>query len=313
MNLAPIVLFVYNRPQHTLKTLEALMQNELAEKSELFIYCDGPKPNAKKEELDKIDAVHTIILKKQWCKKVHIIKAQVNKGLANSIVAGVTEIVNTYGKIIVLEDDIVTAKGFLKYMNQALSIYKNEERVMHIASYLPYTNSIKKLPETFFLRFMSCWGWGTWKRAWDQANWDATYLYEHIKATQMRYVFNLDGVLNFHEQLENNISGSIKTWAIMWYTSIFLNGGLCLYPKVSLSKNIGLDGTGENCEIQDDEAFFDVSNQVDVLYQRPKESKIGKRYLKRYYRFGKESTFNKRIKITYLHYRYQFIKLVKRL
>ena len=103
------------------------MQNELAEKSELFIYCDGPKPNAKKEELDKIDAVHTIILKKQWCKKVHIIKAQVNKGLANSIVAGVTEIVNTYGKIIVLEDDIVTAKGFLKYMNQALSIYKNEE------------------------------------------------------------------------------------------------------------------------------------------------------------------------------------------
>ena len=167
MNLAPIVLFVYNRPQHTLKTLEALMQNELAEKSELFIYCDGPKPNAKKEDLDKIDAVHTIILKKQWCKKVHIIKAEVNKGLANSIVAGVTEIVNRYGKIIVLEDDIVTSKGFLRYMNEALNLYENEPKIMHIGSYLPYTNSHKKLPETFLSRFMSCWGWATWKDRWD--------------------------------------------------------------------------------------------------------------------------------------------------
>ena len=313
MNLAPIVLFVYNRPQHTLKTLEALMQNELAEKSELFIYCDGPKPNAKKEDLDKIDAVHTIILKKQWCKKVHIIKAEVNKGLANSIVAGVTEIVNRYGKIIVLEDDIVTSKGFLRYMNEALNLYENEPKIMHIGSYLPHTNSHKKLPETFLSRFMSCWGWATWKTSWNKANWNESELYEQIKDPKVRYEFNLDGVLNFHEQLENNINGSIKTWAILWYTSIFLNGGLCLYPKVSLSKNIGLDGTGENCHTQNDEAFFDVSHQVDVLYQRPKESKIGKRYLKRYYRFGKESTFNKRLKITYLHYRYQFIKLVKRL
>ena len=113
MSLAPIVLFVYNRPQHTLKTLEALMQNELAEMSELFIFCDGPKADATKQDQERINEVRELVKKKNWCKKVIIRESQVNKGLADSIVAGVTEIVNRYGKIIVLEDDIVTSKGFL--------------------------------------------------------------------------------------------------------------------------------------------------------------------------------------------------------
>ena len=102
MSLAPIVLFVYNRPQHTLKTLEALMQNELAEKSELFIFCDGPKADATKQDQERINKVRDLVKKKNWCKKVTIRESQVNKGLADSIVAGVTEIVNQYGKIIVL-------------------------------------------------------------------------------------------------------------------------------------------------------------------------------------------------------------------
>jgi len=311
MNLAPIVLFVYNRPQHTLKTLEALMQNELAEKSELFIYCDGPKPNAKKEDLDKIDAVHTIILKKQWCKKVHIIKAEVNKGLANSIVAGVTEIVNRYGKIIVLEDDIVTSKGFLRYMNEALNLYENEPKIMHIGSYLPYTNSYRKLPETFLSRFMSCWGWATWKTSWNKANWNESELYEQIKDPKVRNEFNLEGVLNFHEQLENNIDGSINTWAIKWFASIFLCNGLCLYPSHSFTKNIGFDGTGENCDLLDIKERKGGRDFIKVTKIKIEESSLGKRYLKRYYIYGNDSGFEKRFKQKFLDFRYQLVKTIK--
>jgi len=311
MNLAPIVLFVYNRPQHTLKTLEALMQNELAEKSELFIYCDGPKPNAKKEDLDKIDAVHTIILKKQWCKKVHITKAEVNKGLANSIVAGVTEIVNRYGKIIVLEDDIVTSKGFLRYMNEALNLYENEPKIMHIGSYLPYTNSYRKLPETFLSRFMSCWGWATWKTSWNKANWNESELYEQIKDPKVRNEFNLEGVLNFHEQLENNIDGSINTWAIKWFASIFLCNGLCLYPSHSFTKNIGFDGTGENCDLLDIKERKGGRDFIKVTKIKIEESSLGKRYLKRYYIYGNDSGFEKRFKQKFLDFRYQLVKTIK--
>ena len=134
--LAPIVLFVYNRPWHTEQTLNALMQNELADQSVLYIYADGPKENATEEQLKKIEEVRHVIRTKKWCKEVHIIESEKNKGLADSIINGVTEIVNKYGKVIVLEDDIVTSKGFLKYMNEALELYKEEDKVYHISGYM---------------------------------------------------------------------------------------------------------------------------------------------------------------------------------
>jgi len=311
MSLAPIVLFVYNRPQHTLKTLEALMQNELAEKSELFIYCDGPKADATNQDRQRINKVRDLVKKKNWCKKVTIKESHVNKGLANSIVQGVTEIVNTYGKIIVLEDDIVTSKGFLRYMNEALEVYQSDKKVMHIGSYLPYTNSHKKLPETFLSRFMSCWGWATWKTSWNQANWDESELYEQIKDPKVRYEFNLEGVLNFHEQLENNINGSINTWAIKWFTNIFICNGLCLYPSHSLTKNIGFDGTGENCDLLDVKELEGLRDFIKVTKIKIEESILGKQYLKRYYRYGNDSGFEKRFKQKFLDFRYQLAKTIK--
>jgi GT2 family glycosyltransferase len=313
MSLAPIVLFVYNRPEHTLKTLEALAQNDLASQSELFVYCDGPKTDATKQDQDSIYSVREILKKKQWCKTVTIKESHLNKGLADSIVEGVTEIVNRYGKIIVLEDDIVTSKGFLTYMNDALDIYQSHKKVMHIGSYIPYTNFYKKLPETFFSRFMSCWGWATWKTSWDMANWNECELYDQIKDPNARYEFNLEGVLNFHEQLERNISGAIKTWAIKWFASIFRCNGLCLYPSHSLTKNIGFDGTGENCDVLLVKELKGKNNFIKIKIKKIKiqESRIGKQYLKRYYRYGNDSDFKKRFKRKCLDFRYQLVKKIK--
>lgn len=311
LKLAPIALFVYNRPEHTVKTLEALKANTLSDSSELFVFCDGPKIGADTATLEAIEQVRNLVKEKKWCKEVTVYESNTNLGLADSIVGGVTKILNEFGKIIVLEDDIVTAKGFLRYMNEALNCYEKDEKVMHIGSYLPYTNTCTPLPETFFSRFMSCWGWATWKSSWDKATWDAVALYEQISNPKVRYEFNLEGVLDFHNQLERNISGEVKTWAIMWFTSIFLNKGLCLYPRISLSDNIGLDGSGENCDSQSKSVVLNADQYIAVKPIGIKESNSGKRYLKRFYKYGEDSSGRRRIWRFYITYRYQLIKLIK--
>lgn len=236
MSLAPIVLFVYNRPQHTLKTLEALMQNELAEMSELFIFCDGPKADATKQDLERINKVRELVKKKNRFKKVTIRESQVNKGLADSIVAGVTEIVNTYGKIIVLEDDIVTAKGFLKYMNKALDLYENEPRVMQISGFM--VPSKIELKQTGLFRQPASWGWATWNTSWQYYDNQIDTLLNQFKEADVSR-FNIENTYHHYEELIKNEKGILKTWLIRWYASMFINDGLCLYPHKSLISNTG--------------------------------------------------------------------------
>jgi acetyltransferase-like isoleucine patch superfamily enzyme len=240
--LAPIVLFVYNRPRHTELTLNALMKNILADQSVLHIYSDGPKNESSAEQLQLINSVRRLIRKKKWCKVVHIIEASNNKGLANSIIDGVTKIVNQYGKIIVLEDDIVTSPGFLQYMNDALLFYEQKENVYHVSGYMyPHTS---KLPETFFFNVPLCWGWATWKRAWCNFNVNTTLLMAHFDNAERWAVFNKFGRTFLEDQLRENLTGGLNTWFIKWHASVMIKNGLCLYPSISLVNNIGFDGTG---------------------------------------------------------------------
>ena len=136
MILAPIIVFAYNRPYHLRQTLEALSENDLSDQSNLIIFCDGPKNNASPEQLEAIKEVRSIAHAKKWCKKVIVEESEYNKGLADSIVNGVSSVVEEYGRVIVLEDDIVTSRGFLKYMNDALELYEHDDQVMHISGYM---------------------------------------------------------------------------------------------------------------------------------------------------------------------------------
>ena len=298
--LAPIVLFVYNRPDHTLKALEALANNPLAKESTLYIYADGARHGASNDTLQAIAQTRAILRQKKWCKEVQIIESDVNKGLANSIQQGVTDIIDKHGKIIVLEDDIVTSKGFLKYMNDALDIYENEEKVMHISSFLPLTDESYKLPETFFLHFMSCWGWATWKRAWDTLILDTQKLHDEVANHPNFELFDYKNHTMFL-QIEENLNGNMKTWAIKWFSTIFLNQGLCLYPRQSLTRNIGLDGTGENCE----DALSEELNTVlaDFILVKKlnniEELQVGREYLENFYRFGKTVTWKNRFSLKF--------------
>ena len=244
MNKAPIALFVYNRPWHTQQTIEALQKNELAEKSDLFIFSDAPK---KSEAAAAVQEVRNYIKTIGGFKIVNIVERTENLGLANSIIDGVTRLCNKYGRVIVLEDDLVASPYFLGYMNTALDIYESDNSVMHVAGYMFPIRNPEKLPETFFYRASSCWGWATWKRAWNSFESDSTYLLENICARKLGYEFDIHGTGGFTAMLKNQADGLLDSWAIRWYASIFLKNGLCLHPAISLVNNIGHDGSGVHC------------------------------------------------------------------
>lgn len=240
--LSPIVLFVYNRPWHTKQTLEALAKNRLADQSHLFIYSDGLKNGTTDTDKENIAQVKKLIRSKQWCKEVEIIERERNWGLADNIVDGVTSVVNKFGKVVVLEDDIVTSVGFLQYMNDALNLYENEDKVMHVSGYMFPVK--ENLPETFFYNTASCWGWGTWERAWSKLIMDTNLLLDEIQRQDRKNEFDHNQDNLFSRQLMLNKERKIKTWAIFWYASVFINRGLCLHPFPSLVQNIGHDGSG---------------------------------------------------------------------
>jgi|SRR3989338_438598 len=238
MNLAPIVLFTYNRPDHTQKTIEALLANTLSSESELFIYSDAAK-NVRAEA--SVQAVRSYLKTISGFKKIEIIEREKNWGLADSILDGVTTIVNKYGRIIVLEDDIVTSPHFLQFMNDALELYKDEEKVMHVSGYF-FPVDPTGLPNTFFYNQTSCWGWGTWARAWQKMNTDVDYLLKQLeKINNKNHYFK-----SCLSQLRANKRGDIKTWAARWQANVLINGGFCLHPSISYVENIGHDGSGMN-------------------------------------------------------------------
>lgn len=257
MSPAPIALFVYNRPWHTLETLKALTANHLAKESELFVFADGPKENATPEEIAKIKEVRRLVKEKLWCKAVTMYASDINKGLANSIIDGVTKIVNEFGKVIVLEDDIITSVDFLSNLNNALDIWEKDEKIFHIAAYMwPLPEGYSKI---FVTRVSFCWGWATWRRAWRFLLTNTENILNYVNATNSQDLFNFSKSLMMYDQLRSNANGLLKTWAVKWYATLFLFDGLVINFNKSLVKNIGFDGSGENCSISN----IEYSNLYD--------------------------------------------------
>jgi hypothetical protein len=239
--LAPIALFVYARPAHTRRTVEALRENALAAESDLVIFSDGPKTQ---EAAAGVRAVRDYIRTVSGFRTVRIVERETNWGLAKSIIGGVTELCERRGRVIVLEDDLVTSTYFLRFMNDALARYEAEETVMHVSGYMFPVNPAG-LPPTFFLRTASCWGWATWQRAWRQFSRQPARLMEEFSAADIRR-FNFDGAYDFWDQVRKNASGRIDTWAVFWYATIFRAHGLCLHPASSMTNNIGHDSSGQH-------------------------------------------------------------------
>ncbi|MFC2742132.1 MAG: glycosyltransferase family A protein [Selenomonas artemidis] len=243
--LAPVVLFAYNRLVHTQKTIEALKENIYAKATELFIYSDAAKNDEARSAVHALrEYLHTI----KGFRAVNVIEQEENQGLAKSIITGVTEIVNRYSKVIVLEDDIVTSRYFLKYMNDALKLYEKDPAVMEISGYMPEIERAG-LGETAFLQFADCWGWGTWQDAWSCFERDPEKLIASCTGEDIKKI-NFDGSTDLWQQVVDNKERRLHTWAIFWHVAVVLRNGLMLVPTQSLTQNIGMDATGEHCGIE---------------------------------------------------------------
>lgn len=258
MNLAPIVLFTYNRLWHTKQTVEALQKNALASESELFIYSDGAKND---ESSLHVKSVREYLQTIDGFKKVTVIEREKNWGLANSIIDGATKIVNEYGKIIVLEDDLVTSPCFLRFMNEALEMYENEESVASIHGYI---YPIEGLPETFFIRGADCWGWATWKDKWSLFEPNGQKLLDELRKRKLENEADFNNSYAYTRMLKKQIKGKNNSWAVRWYFSMFLKDMLTLYPGQSYVQNIGFDSNGTHCKNKTEVFKIELNNKFSI-------------------------------------------------
>ena len=256
----PVALFCYARPEHTRRTLHALAANELAGTTDVYAFADGPRSE---RDAQAVAATREVLRDARGFRSLEIIERETNLGLAKNISDGVGRTIALDGTCIVVEDDIVTARSFLRYMNMALAKYRDEPEVWHIAGW-NYPIDPAGLPEAFFWRAMNCWGWATWEDRWAHFGRDTAAIGSAITSEQTRYV-NLDGATDFFSQFEDNARGRTETWAIFWYLTIAMRKGLCLNPTVSLVENIGLDGSGEHCGLEEAAGPFDYNREIPAL------------------------------------------------
>ena len=242
--LAPIIIFTYNRYKHFEITLKSLSKNHLSKESELYIFCDGPKNLSDKK---KISRIYNLYLLNKSFKRKKIIFRKKNIGLKKNITQGVSQILKDYDSVIVLEDDMISSKYFLTYMNEGLKKFKNYSKVASIHAYM-YPLKKKFKNKYFFLKGADCWGWGTWKRSWKKLSLNSKKLSIKIEKNNLIEEFNYNNTYNYFKMLKKNIKTN-RSWAICWYASMFLQNMYTLNPTTSLIKNIGLDGSGTNCKI----------------------------------------------------------------
>jgi len=239
---------VYNRGEHTKRTLQALEKNRLAEDTDLYVFSDGPKQPRDAEDVAKVRAV----VRQAWkFRRISIVERDRNWGLAGNIMDGVTKIVNEHGTVIVLEDDLETSPYALTYFNDALRRYADADRVMEISGYMYPVKSPERLPDSFFFRVANSWGWATWKRAWVHFNPDIEQLTKNFSREDVAR-FSVGRSENFWRQVKLFKAGKIDSWAIRWYLSVFNENGLVLYPRDSMVQNIGTDGSGTHFSQRED-------------------------------------------------------------
>lgn len=277
MALAPIVVFSYNRPDHLHRTLDALSQNELALKSDLFIFCDGPKKGASDYQLTLINDNRKVARCTRGFKSIQVVERECNFGLARSIIEGVSAIIHEFGKVIVLEDDLVTSPFFLKYMNSALDFYENRPGVMSVSANRPPVDKMD-LPSDYPYDVFVCLrsystGWGTWKNKWDQVDWSMDFLDEFLKHPEQVQAFNRCGD-DMTEMLIDQREGRIDSWAIRFGFAHFKEHCVAILPCYSYVDNIGFDGTGRHSGVNmtgeyRNDLSLSVENPrfVDIIYE----------------------------------------------
>jgi hypothetical protein len=273
-----------------------LLSNPEAAHSDLIVFSDAAKTS------DKSDAVEQVRKYVSTIRGFRTLKVHYrprNFGLAKSIIEGVTQVLEERDRVIVLEDDMETSPYFLRYMNESLDRFADDERVISVHGYIYPVK--KALPEAFFLRGADCWGWATWRRGWAQFNPDGEALLDELRKRKLINAFDYNGAYQYSEMLESQIRGANDSWAIRWYASAFLANKLTLYPGRSLVHNIGNDGSGTHCGSTSTTDALLSSSPIKLTSVEVKHSETGAYAFELFFRNSKSNLFTK-IKERAKHY-----------
>jgi hypothetical protein len=276
MSIAPILLFTYKRITPLKDTLNALKANFLSGESELYIYSDGPKNSDDKKHVDE---VRNYLKSVDGFKKITIKNAEENKGLARSIIEGTTEIIRQFGKVIVLEDDLLTTPNFLNYMNEALDRYQSEKKVFSISAYSFDFGSNPIHPENYFLNRGWSWGWATWGDRWNLVDWEVK-AYPLFKDDRRERKLFAKGGSDLNTMLDKQMKGALDSWAIRWFFNQFKFGGLTLYPKFSKVYNNGFDQFATHTNGSSKRYIPILDNEHMISFEFPREISLNEHYQK---------------------------------
>lgn len=258
--LAPICLFTYNRLNETQQTVEALKRNYLASQSELYIYSDGPK---NPDKAAKVSEVRAYLKGVTGFKSVQIIESTSNKGLANSVIAGVSEVISKFGKVIVLEDDLISAPNFLNFMNQALDFYHENQKIFSISGFTLDLPTLKTYDKDIYLGYRaSSWGWATWKNRWEHVDWEVKD-YPAFKWNVFEHIRFMRGGSDMPHMLWKQMHGVIDSWAIRWCYCQFKKDLLTVFPSKSKIVNIGIGE--EATHTKKSKRYYASLDEVDKL------------------------------------------------
>lgn len=249
-DLAPVILFAYNRPEHTAKVLDALAENSLAGKSELYIFCDGPKNSGAVEKNRLTRNIITSEVDKGRFRCVHLSISEENKGLANSIIGGVTEVLRRHGTCIVLEDDQITSNYFLTYMNESLHFYEKDLRIWSISGFTYPLKTLDAYPHDVYMSYRAnSNGWATWLDRWETVDWTVSD-YSVLRRSPKRIIKFNRGGNDLYRMLRHQMRGERDSWAVRFCYAQSKQDRLAVYPRVSLISNIGFDGSGTHCQAE---------------------------------------------------------------
>jgi hypothetical protein len=263
-SLAPICLFVYNRLSETKQTVTSLQKNFLARESELFIFSDGPKTDMDSE---KVNQVREYIKSISGFKNITLFESPQNKGLANSIISGVTQIIEQYGKIIVLEDDLILSANFLDFMNAAILFYQNDLRIQSISAYSPFIEFDFVYADVFFHHRTFPWGWATWKNRWNITIFDKEKIKKSIHNNRQLKNFTKCCGNDISKMLLGSLNGINNSWYVRWVYNHYINNTFAVFPVLSKVANIGFTNNSTHCSrINTYKSKIDFTHKRDFTF-----------------------------------------------
>ncbi len=307
MALAPVAVFAYNRLDKIKLCIKALEKNDIAHDTELFIFSDGAKGEWDEGAVKEVQNWLCQYVKESTAfSKIHLELKDHNCGLANSIIIGVSAVISRFGKVIVVEDDIIASPFFLRYMNDGLAFYKDISNIWSITSFGGYKlKSLKRYNHDVYVGYRaSSWGWATWLDRWNTVDWMVTDYDELRNSKQKQKCFNRGG-RDLYKLLRRQMEGKIDSWAIRWTYSASKQNMLTIYPKIGFANNIGLDGSGVHCAKNSKYMFNEeCANEYNIKFENVR---IEKRIAKELYWYNTDSVIKKLYrKICRVIYAYQF-------